>query len=75
MKYYIAVEEVRSKVIEVDAENEDEAIRKVEDAYYENTICLDDVDCINDGTCFYDETNYWMPCIKDGYETHFQKIK
>lgn len=75
MKFYIAVEEMRSTVIEVEAENVDEAILKVENAYAEDEVCLNSVDYIDDGTCFYDETDKWKPCIENGYEVNFQKIK
>lgn len=75
MKFYIAVEEMRSTVVEVEAENEDEAILKAENAYYEDEICLNDYDYIDDGTIFYDETDRWLPCIEGGYVTHFQHIK
>lgn len=75
MKFYIAIEEMRSTVIEVEASNADEAISKVERAYDEDEICLNSVDYIDDGTCFYDETDKWLPCIDGGYEVRFQKIK
>lgn len=75
MKFYIAVQEMRSTVVEVEAENESEAISKTEKAYYNDDICLDDAEYVDEGSaCFYDETDDWMPCIKDGYETHFKKI-
>ena len=74
MKFYIAVEEMRSTVVEVDAETVDEALSKVEEAYSEDEVCLNSVDYIDDGTCFYDETDKWKPCIEAGYATHFQKI-
>ena len=75
MKFYIVVEEMRSTVVEVEAESVDEALRKTETAYSEDEICLNDVDYIDDGTCFYDETDKWAPCIEGGYATNFQKIK
>ena len=74
MKFYIEVEEMRSTVIEVEAENADEAILKAERAYSEDEICLNDVDYIDDGTCFYNETDKWKSYIEGGYVTHFQKI-
>lgn len=40
MKFYIAVEEMRSTVIEVEAANSEEAKQKVEKAYSEDEICL-----------------------------------
>lgn len=75
MKFYIAVEEMRSTVVEVEAESVDEALLKAEKAYSEDEICLNDVDYIDDGPCFYDETNKWAPCIEGGYTTNFQRIK
>lgn len=75
MKFYIEVEEMRSTVVEVEAENIDEALLKAETAYSEDEICLNDVDYIDDGTCFYDETDKWKSCIEGGYVTHFQQIK
>lgn len=75
MKYYIAVEEVRSTVVEVDAESESEAMLKIEKAYSEDEICLDKPQYINDSTQFYDETELWMEVIKNGFKKEFQKIK
>lgn len=74
MKYYIAIEEMRSTVIEVEADNEEEAIFKVECAYSKDEICLNSNDYIDDGTCFYNETENWNEAIEQGYEAHFQKI-
>ena len=74
MKFYIAVEEVRSTVVEVEAKNLDEAIYKTEEAYMEDVICLDNVMYVTDGTEFYDQTDYFESCTKDGYEPDFQKI-
>ena len=73
-KFYIAVEEMRSTIVEVEAENFENALVKVEKAYSDNVICLNDVDYIEDRTCFYNETDQWKPCIDEGYEVHFQKI-
>lgn len=73
-KFYIAVEEIRSTVVEVEAENYEQALAKVEKAYSEDEISLNDTNYIDDGTCFYDETDQWKPCIDEGYEVHFQKI-
>ena len=73
MKFYIAVEEMRSTVIEVEAENSEEAKQKVEKAYSEDEICLNDVDYIDDGTCFYDETDKWKKIVEE-CGADFQKI-
>lgn len=75
MKFYIEVEETRSTVVEVEAKSVDEALLKAETAYSKDEICLNDVDYIDDGTCFYDETDKWKSCIEGGYATHFQHIK
>lgn len=75
MKYYIAVEEIRSTVVEVDAESESEAMSKIEKAYSEDEICLDEPQYINDDTQFYDETELWMEVIKNGFKKEFQNIK
>lgn len=75
MKFYIAVEEIRSTVVEVEADNVEQAMSKVENAYAKDEICLNYVDYIDDGTLFYDETDRWKPCIEDGYEANFQRIE
>ena len=59
MKFYISVEEVRSTVVKVEAESLEKAIQKVEKAYSEDEVCLDDASYIDDGTTFYDETDRW----------------
>lgn len=69
MKFYIAVEEMRSTVVEVEAENLGEALDKAEKAYLEDKICLDSPDYI-DGENYYDETGRWM----DADTAYFQKI-
>lgn len=72
--FYIAVEEIRSTVVEVEAENQHAAIKKVEKAYSEDIICLNNADYINDGTSFYDETEKLKESVDLGYSTNFQKI-
>lgn len=73
MKYYISVEEMRSTVVEVEADSLSVAIDKVENAYNKDKICLNSVDYIDDGTCFYDETDRWCKAAKAGL-VNFQKI-
>lgn len=73
-KFYISIEEMRSTVVEVYAKSSKAAIEKVEKAYAEDKICLDNADYIDDGTCFYDETEKWKESIDLGYSTNFQKI-
>lgn len=75
MKFYIAVQEMRSTVVEVEANNQDEAIAKAEKAYYNDDICLDSAEYVDEGSaCFYDESDDWSSCVEGGYETRFQKI-
>ncbi len=74
MKFYIAVEETRSTVLEVEAETPEDALQKVEKAYEKDKVCLNHVDYIDDGTCFYDESETWRECIENGYDHNFQKI-
>lgn len=73
MKFYIFVEEVRSTTVEVEAESSEEAIQKAEEAYNDDEICLNDVSYIDDGTCFYDETDTVKEYVEQGY-ADFQKV-
>lgn len=68
------MEETRSTVLEVKAETPEYALQKVEKAYEKDEVCLNHVDYIDDGTCFYDETENWRECIENGYDHNFQKI-
>lgn len=73
MKYYIAIEERRSLVVEVEAESVEKATYMAQQAYDAEEITLDR-DAIDDDTQFFDETDRWKESIEDGYETHFPKI-
>lgn len=73
MKYYIAIEERRSLVVEVEAESVEKATYMAQQAYDADEITLDR-DAIDDDTQFFDETDRWKESIEDGYETHFPKI-
>lgn len=74
MKFYVGVVEHRSKVVEVEAGGYEEALTKAEAAYYDDVILLDMND-IDDGTEFFDETDLWTPCIETGYKVRFQRIE
>ena len=52
--YYISVTETLNKIVEVHAENEQEALQKAEDSYYNGEIVLDSEDFVD--TQFNDET-------------------
>ena len=40
-RYYVSVTEILNKVVSVDAESEEEAVQKVQDAYNNSEIILD----------------------------------
>ena len=52
--YYISITETLNKIVEVQAESSEEALRKAEDAYYNGEIVLDSEDFVD--TDFNDET-------------------
>ena len=69
--YYISVTETLNKIVEVQAESSEEALRKVEDAYYNGEIVLDSEDFVD--TDFNDETeetinNYELGGMPKYYE-------
>ena len=69
--YYISVTETLNKIVEVQAESSEEALRKAEDAYYNGEIVLDSEDFVD--TDFNDETeetiyNYELGGMPKYYE-------
>ncbi len=50
MKYYVSVTETLNKVVSVDAESEEQAKQKVQDAYDNSDIVLDSDDFIGQTT-------------------------
>lgn len=75
MRYFIAVEEKRNKVVEIEANSESEALARAEEAYYDDEICLDEPEYIEDGTTsFTNETDDWEDLIKKGFKPRFQKL-
>lgn len=74
MKFYVSIVEHRSKVVEVEAGEYEDALTKVETAYYDGVISLDMND-IDDGTEFFNETDAWTSCIETGYKVRFQRIE
>lgn len=74
IKNHFDKEEKRSTVLEVEAEKREKALEKAEEAYEKNEVCLNHTDYIDDGTCFYDETETWRECIENGYNQDFQKL-
>lgn len=69
--YYISVTETLNKIVEVHAENEQEALQKAEDSYYNDEFELDSEDFVD--TQFNDETeetinNYELGGMPKFYE-------
>lgn len=62
MKFYISVVETHSTLVEVEAENSEEAINKTIDACNEGIICLDD-EGYTDDLDFIDETDKWKDSL------------
>ena len=71
MKFFISVEETRSTTVVVEADTFENALLAVEDAYCRDEVCLDNPDCIHDGTEFYDVTDRYSP----DYAHKFQEVK
>lgn len=69
--FYISVTETLNRIVEVHAEDEYEAIRKVSDAYYDGQVVLDSEDYVD--VDFHDETeetinNYELGGMPKFYE-------
>ena len=69
--FYISVTETLNKIVEVHAENKQEALQKAEDSYYNGEIVLDSEDFVD--TQFNDETeetinNYELGGMPKFYE-------
>ena len=46
-KYQVEINETLSRIIEVEAENESDAVSKIKDLYKQEKIVLDSNDCID----------------------------
>lgn len=68
-KFYFVVQERRRVVIEVESENVDDARRKVEAAYSEGKVCLNDpgyIDNEGNSSLFYETDCYFAKREKNG---------
>lgn len=74
MKYYFRVEETRTAIVAVEADSVDEAFERVDDAYSEDKICLNNESYIDDGAEFHDETDWWGPMVEKGYPVNLIKL-
>jgi hypothetical protein len=64
MKFYVTVEEMRATLVEVEANDADEALDKVNAAYDNGVFVLtkEDVECIETT----DETEYYQKSVEEG---------
>ena len=71
--FYISITETRNKIVEVQANDEHEAIHKVSDAYYNDEIELDHNDFVD--TEFDDETEETINNYELGGMPKFYEVK
>ena len=71
--FYISITETLNKIVEVQAEDEYEAISKVEDAYYSDEVELDYNDKVD--TDFNDETEETINNYELGGMPKFYEVK
>lgn len=71
--FYISVTETLNKIVEVHAENEQEALQKAEDSYYNGEIVLDSEDFVD--TQFNDETEETINNYELGGMPKFYEVK
>ena len=71
--FYISVIEMLNRIVEVQAEDSDEALQKTEDAYYNGEIVLDSEDFVD--TDFYDETEKTINNYELGGMPKFYEVK
>lgn len=71
--YYISITETLNKIVEVQAEDECEAISKVEDAYYSDEVELDYNDKVD--VTFDNDTEALLESYDDGGMPKFYEVK
>lgn len=71
--FYISITETRNKIVEVQANNEREAIHKVSDAYYNDEIEFNHNDFVD--TDFNDETEETIYNYELGGMPKFYEVK
>lgn len=55
MNYKIEIKETLSRIIDIEAADEKEAIRKTKDDYYKEKVVLNSEDCVERKFLLYDE--------------------
>ena len=71
--YYISVTETLNKIVEVHAENEQEALQKAEDSYYNDEFELDYNDRVD--TEFENDTESTLESYDNGGMPKFYEIQ
>lgn len=71
--YYISVTETLNKIVEVHAENEQEALQKAEDSYYNDEFELDYNDRVD--TEFENDTEGTLESYDNGGMPKFYEVK
>lgn len=69
-KYYVSVTETLNKVVSVDAESENEAVQKVQDAYNNSDIILDNDDFCGEKVEIEDDQEFYTDYEKENGETY-----
>lgn len=65
-RYYVSVTEHLNKVVSVDAESEDEAVQKVQDAYNNSDIVLDADNFSGEVIEIEPDQEYWRKAEESG---------
>ena len=64
-RYYVSVTETLNKVVSVDADSENEAVQKVQDAYNNSDIILDSENFSFERIELGDDQDYWREVEED----------
>ena len=70
MRYYVSVTETLNKVVSVDAESEKEAVQKVQDAYDDCDIILDNDNFCGETIEIEEDQQFYTDYEKDYGETY-----
>lgn len=68
MKYYVSITETLNKIVRVVADNEEEAIKKAEQAYQRGDIVLDSDNIVGSSTQMEAEQEYYHETVKEGFD-------
>ena len=69
-RYYVSVTEILNKVVSVDAESEEEAVQKVQDAYNNSEIILDSDNFCGEIVEAEDDQAFYADYEKENGETY-----